>query len=396
MGRKYGVTKGGIVCVVAAAGLSGLISTAAAQADLNIETRIEAATPRFPERIPSTAGEVRVERKVERRLRPPEELEPLIARELARNPQFRTLSATPRTLSTMERQSVIKALGPRAYRSFVTIKRVVTSRKYVAEVSLTLGPTFDTNVPKSNLNPESDFSGTLAPAGRLTVPIGDQADQLVIAAGTSTVRFSHLTAQDFDVVLASAAYDWIKLISDPRYATPGTTRREVLQFAIGSQTAFEPTFRDEKIYFVTPNVSMNWLNLPISSDICSAGAKSEAFCHYVDISIRLAHAFSDVPAAQNTSVSLSGRLGWRFPKQALSATFGGSLTGKTYPDFPRGREDIVLVIGPRFDKVLSDYVTANIGMTYTRQFSSVAASEYDAFAIAAQLVLSNKWQWDRP
>lgn len=334
--------------------------TAVAQADLNVESRIKSQTPRFPDRVPLVSVP-KLERKVVRRLKPRTELDALIAQ----LPAFRSLGIAMKDLPSGERARLVGLLGERAYTTTVVETMVVPPRRYAAELSLAIDPGFDSNVARSDRVPRGDGSTGIGPAARLAIPIGDRYDQFVLGAAATAVQYAELARRDFDLVNASVALQSIEPHTDPRYGTPGTTWREVFEFATRGALSFEPTFSRNSIYFVTPSVAMHWLNLPVSPDICAGRSGARTYCHFADFSVRFGHAFSDVTQAQNGSAALAGKLGWRIPAHDLTLAVGGGITGKVYSQSSVARRDLALSIGPRIEHAPTPSVYVSLSADYT-------------------------------
>jgi hypothetical protein len=359
---------------IIAIAIVGSATDAQAQADINIESRIEAITPRLsaPPPIPAETKIVRGEQK------PESELENLLRK---RRPGFALLKA----LSPEERQKSINSLGDAAYQ----MKSVTEPRKITAKISLPLGLTYDSNAFKSNQDRQNDFAFSAGGAARVTVPIGTKLDQFVLNAGATFARYGRFPSNDIDTLSASAAYQLNNsknLISS--YRSPDTTTYDMLEFAVSDRTSFEPTFRREKVYFISPSITWGRQNIPLTSAICNRKENgNEKFCYFADVSFKLAHSFSDITSLQNTSAGLSGTVGWRIPERSLTLSIAASVIGKEFENFAGRRNDLVLTGGPKIDHALNKFVSTSLELNYTQQYSSVSQAKYNGFVIASKLAL---------
>jgi len=372
--------------------IPGLTATYAqpsrAQADLNIQSRIEALTPPPPvvhsEPTVRTITRETIEPRTQtiRKEVPRSDAEVEADLQKKQGPSI----ATFRAMSAAEQRASAKALGIpltkiqiQTRTVNVRVKKSVTvvePRKTTFTVSVSPGLSYESNVFKTHLNVHGDavFSGGAGFA--LNVPVGKD-DTFTLSAASVSARYPNFPELNFDAITAIANYRYVIGGFYPLQAAQSQDTKvlDALDLRVTTSSSFEPLFSRETVTFVTPSMTVSRLNIPLSNQLC--GEKRDAFCYYADISGSLGYSFSDVLIQENANGNAAATLGWRMPESRLTLALTGKIGGRHYTNFPGSRDDLTLSGGPSILWSLYPNVTASFGVTYYEQYSTVDRARWN-------------------
>lgn len=261
-------------------------------------------------------------------------------------------------------------------------------------------PIYESNANRSNKLGRSDGSVSFGGGFTVTTQGFRNLDVIGISAGTSLVRYARLADKSFDTLTASAqyqlflgAYDvtatMIPLSHGSNLPT-GQVTFNTLTFGLQNSTAFSPTFHAETTSLTTPTLVYSWQNIPFTEALCATRLHKEtsSFCYYADLSVTLGHTLADVRALENTNLAVSATLGDRIGNTDLVALWGTTITGRTYENVVGGRNDVMVAFGPKLQYKPVDKLTTSIGITYNRNYSSLATAQWHGWIAQSALTLS--------
>ena len=245
-----------------------------------------------------------------------------------------------------------------------------------------IGPSYESNATKSDALPHADTSIALGGGFQYTRQGIGNLDVIGVSAGTTSTRYSHLTGNSLDILTTAAQYQlflgaYYNGSSKPLDLSRGSTLStglisfNTLTFGLQNSTAFAPTFKAESLNLLTPTVVYSWQNLPLSTgDRCRTKLKpdrdSDAFCYYADVNLSVGHTSSDNRLQENTNFGISTTLGDRIRDTDLVAALATSVSGKVYDNVPGGRSDVLLQIGPKLVFAPAAAILTSLGVTYNR------------------------------
>ena len=261
-------------------------------------------------------------------------------------------------------------------------------------------PIYESNANKSNTFGRSDGSVSFGGGFTVTTQGFRNLDVIGISAGTSMVRYARLSDRSFDTLTASAQYQMFlgaydvsaKMIdlTHGSYLPTGQVTFNTLTFGLQNSTAFSPMFRAETTSLTTPTLVYSWQNIPFTQALCATRLHKEtsSFCYYADLSVTLGHTLADVRALENTNLAVSATLGDRIGNTDLVALWGTTITGRTYENVVGGRNDVTVQFGPKLQYKPIDKLTTSIGITYNRNYSSLATAQWHGWIAQSALTLS--------
>jgi len=306
------------------------LGTVHAQADLNIQSRIDAVTQPFqvqPVPITPDTGKARPDPDNRSERVVVVKQPPCLERDHhCLSPSELREHAKQRTAKSKKLNSLTKALGPERFEQLLTdLQAVDTSmddrqkikRLFGLQIVITpskpktfvqpdikphptpgkdldqapvqpttfklifpIGPIYETTATKTPVAlAHADTSITLGGGFQFTTQGVGNLDVIGVTAGTTSTRYTSLTSRNLDILstavqyqLFLGAYDgsgkWINL-SHGSYVPSGQVSFNTLTFGVQTSTAFAPTFRAESLNLVTPTVIYGWQNLPLGGGPCT-------------------------------------------------------------------------------------------------------------------------------
>lgn len=261
-------------------------------------------------------------------------------------------------------------------------------------------PVYESNANRSNALARSDGSVSFGGGFQVTTQGFRNLDVVGFSAGTNLVRYARLAARDFETITTSAqyqlflgAYDVTAKMLDLSHGSnlpTGQVTFNTLTFGLQNSTAFSPIYRAETTSLTTPTVVYGWQNIPFNSDLCATrlNPKTASFCYFADVTVSLGHTLADVRQLENTNLAVSAILGDRIGGTDFVASWGTTVTGRTYENVVGGRNDLTVQFGPKLQYKPIDKVSTSIALTYNRNYSSLAAAEWHGWIIQSALTLS--------
>ena len=262
------------------------------------------------------------------------------------------------------------------------------------------GPTYESNANRSNTFGRSDGSASFGGGFTVITQGFRNLDVIGISAGTNSVRYARLSGNSFDTLTASAqyqlflgAYDGSSKMLDLTHGSnlpTGQVTFNTLTFGLQNSTAFSPTFHAETTSLTTPTLVYSWQNIPFTDALCATRLHKEtsSFCYYADLSVTLGHTLADVRVLENTNLAVSATLGDRIGNTDLAALWGTTITGRTYENVVGGRNDVMVAFGPKLQYKPVDKLTTSIGIAYNRNYSSLAAAQWHGWIAQSAITLS--------
>jgi len=262
-----------------------------------------------------------------------------------------------------------------------------------------VGPSYESNATKSDALPHADTSMTLGGGFQLTTQGFRNLDVIGVNAGTTSTRYVSLTSKNLDILTAAVQYQLFLgayqangqplPLAHGSQVPSGQVSFNTLTFGLQNSTVFTPTFRAESLNLLTPTVVYAWQNLPIGGGLCSTrlNPKPDAasFCYYADVSVTLGHTSSDSSLQENTNFGVAATLGDRIAGTDLVAMLATSASSKVYDSVPGGRRDVLLQIGPRLQFSPASAVSTSIGVAYNRNYSNVTAAAWHGWIVQSAL-----------
>lgn len=261
-------------------------------------------------------------------------------------------------------------------------------------------PIYESNANKSNRLGRSDSSVSFGGGFTITTQGFRNLDVIGISAGGSLVRYARLADRSFDTLTGSAqyqmflgAYDISAKMIDLTHGSnlpTGQVTFNTLTFGLQNSTAFAPTFRAETTSLTTPTVVYSWQNIPFNRELCATklNQQTSSFCYFADLSATVGHTLSDNRLLENTNLSAAATLGHRIGGTDLVALWGTTITGRTYENVIGGRNDFTVQFGPKLQYRPLSKLTTSIGVTYNRNYSSLATAEWHGWIVQSALTLS--------
>jgi hypothetical protein len=279
-----------------------------------------------------------------------------------------------------------------------------------------LNGSYESNILKADKTPNSGL--TTGFGGNAVVTTGGVRpyDIAGFGTGTGSARYAQFSTRSLDVWSSMAFYQFylrgttykdheLYSIEDPTVQelilAPNMVTFDTLLIGLQNQTAYTQPFRHETADLVTPQIILSRQNMSVfggdEGNICfNDDPKKKAFCSYADVALLLGQAFSDQSSQQFVTFGLSATLGQRFEND-WKLMLQTAMTDKIYDDFRGGRRDLTLQVGPtlsyatnlRNDPILGQTtLTFTLPMTYTANYSTVAAASWHGFVILPTLTFA--------
>jgi hypothetical protein len=281
-------------------------------------------------------------------------------------------------------------------------------------ISAPFNPTYESNVLKSNTNIQRDISQGFGGSMVLTAPgLKDRPFDLVaFSVASASARYSAFPSKSFDALSEQGLYQIFLGASryddkgKPVGVYPGAPdipsssnliTVDTLSLGYQNQTAFTPGYRIETADLFTPQATLGRQNISLlGSDVnntCSTTSGTLGFCNYVDLSLTAGHTFSDVITLQNTNVAASATLGWRIDKSDWKVTVPIVVTAKDFDNVVGGRRDALVQGGTVLSYVLptkpgEPSLMFSLAGTYYRNYSTVAAAAWHGFIVQPTLTIA--------
>jgi hypothetical protein len=279
-------------------------------------------------------------------------------------------------------------------------------------ISGPFNPTYESNVLKSNTNVQRDISQGFGGSMLLTGPgLKDRAFDLVAFGVTSaSARYSAFPSKSFDalseqgfyqIFLGAFSYDDKRTPSKIYPGAPNIPSSsnlitiDTLSLGYQNQTAFTPGYRIETADLFTPQATLSRQNIsllggdPVNQCNASSGL---GYCHYADLATTVGHTFSDVATLQNTNVAVSATLGWRIDHSDWKLTVPVVVTAKDFDNVVGGRRDAMVQGGAVLSYVLptksgEPSLSLSLAGTYYRNYSTLAAATWHGFVIQPTITI---------
>ena len=273
----------------------------------------------------------------------------------------------------------------------VKTQKIVTPRKIEAVIAATGSYGFESNATKSNIDKRADGVAAAGGSFQLKVPVGpDEKEGTILLYGSTTsVRYTTLTARDFDLSSAGGTFS-TTIWKTPNARADGLTTRDILSFGVEESTTYRPTFEAATVNLVTPSFSWTRSNIPLSSETCGTGIL-ERYCLFGSLRMIVKHTVADVVTVDNTSARFEAALGWVTPVSGLIATVTAGVQENHYVHVVGGREDFTADIAGRLEWGFAPGAILSGTLKYTYVTSSVRRVSWDGLAATPQLKLSWKF-----
>jgi hypothetical protein len=301
------------------------------------------------------------------------------------------------------------------------------------KVSFPLNPTYETDVLKTGNNSSHGESFGIGSNVLVTGPglNGRPFDLVALSAAEASSRYAQFFSQNVDTINTYLAYQAF-LHADGYYFDEKTNKKtfidnidqttskvpagnmttiDTLAFGIQNQTAYTPTFHQEKADFLTPQVTLSRLNIGLddpNAKPCIAASTNPPphppqppqpqFCYYANLSLTVGQSFSDVRTQQNTNAAVSATLGWRPDRAEWNLALQAMATAKDYEDFVGGRRDLLLQAGPvftyapatKFKITPAEYATVlfTLPVTYYKNYSTFSAAAWSGLIVMPTLTIA--------
>jgi hypothetical protein len=284
------------------------------------------------------------------------------------------------------------------------------------KASFPFNPDYESNVLKSNQNNSSGtslgFGGTL----QVTAAGVGPYDVIALSVGSASSRYNQYSSKSFDSVTTQGAYQFfinsydgdgkpIDLPTTSKTSLPAQNMITVDTVALGfvNQTAYTTPFHLETTDLFTPQITFNFQNIPLAGGgknnecwTASQDYRKDGFCYYANLSLTVGQTFSDVQSQQNANVAASVTPGWRIPHSDWNITLPAVATARAYENFPGGRDDVLLQVGPALtytpdpfrNPTINTSLNFSLSATYNQNFSTVSAAAWHGFIIMPTLTVA--------
>jgi hypothetical protein len=282
------------------------------------------------------------------------------------------------------------------------------------KVSFPLNPTYETDVLKTGNN--SSPGESFGIGGNVLVTTGGLRpfDLVVLNAQEASARYTPFSSPNVDVINSFLAYQYFlgavadengRMVPIDEHNPPPANIAnmitvDTLAFGVQNQTAFTPTFHQEKADFFTPQFTLSRQNTDLDDPNdrpCLNSSGKPAFCYYANLSLTVGESFSDVTTQQNANVAAAATLGWRPNGFDWNLSLQAMATAKDYEDVVGGRQDLLLQIGPVFTyapkstNLTNNDATAftfSLPVTYYKNYSTVSAAAWSGLIIMPTLTVA--------
>ena len=360
----------------------GSVSQSRAQADLNIQSRLDSIMPPASAQLPnssaSSAELARGRNLIFVPLKngagvfvPPEKFRSIVIQVTKQRAKNFSEMQKNAPLSTPQAKAVVESLSEVERSQFEELIQtvnpntaVVTRQPPSVQMSFPFNPTYETNILRSGNNNNPGESAGFG--GGLTVASGVEGrpwDFVILNAQEASTRYTPNFSPSVDGASAQASYQLFlhaygynpstKTFVDnlvPGSPVPplpvNTTTFDTATFSVVNQMAFAPTFKNEKTDFLTPQISLARQNIGLDDSSGKPCVTSDKFCYYANLSLTAGQSFSDVRTLENVNFAASATLGWNIPNSSWSLTLPATATAKDYEYVVGGRHDLQLQAGP--------------------------------------------------
>jgi hypothetical protein len=418
-------------CLVLAVIIIVPLDRALAQADLNLQSRVETFSPPFvvqPLPAPKIASQEVTSEKLPSRSR----LLDFITKQLAERRKrqlFRMLESDIPLADIVSRfkESVAKGIDPSIERlspelvikilnhPAVSTKNIYkfalivgfppTAIKFdgkpqpvQVKVSIPFNPTYESNVLKSNSSSIADTSAGFGGNVQVILPGLRNFDLIAVAAGAASARYTDTPAKSLDSFNSSVAYQYFidattadgSPLDLKKVPSPNLLTIDTLTFGFQNIAAYEPAFRAETADLFTPQATVARQNINLSGGKeCQTAADptSKGFCTYANLAANVGQTFSDQLIQQNANVAAAATIGWRIDRTDLAFELQAVATGKAYENFAGGRQDVLLQQGAILKYAPSKSVNASLAVNYYEQYSSVSAASWRGLVVQPTLTI---------
>lgn len=288
-----------------------------------------------------------------------------------------------------QRQKQAKAISP--------LQMFYCNPGNVIKLSAPFNPTVESNVLKNNQNNSFGtswgYGGAVQAFTSAPSAAAQTFDVIGLSAQSASARYNQFPSKSFDSIITQMAYqhflDGSGYTTDNRLIDispdmpnkrdiPPTNMITVDSVAFGfqNQTVFLPGFHAETVDLFTPQVTLNRQNQDLSSNHASCftaipDPRQQGLCYYTDLAFTVGQTFSDVPSQQNFNLTFSATPGIRLNGTDWKLTLPMTETVRAYEDVLGGRDDLLLQIGPVIAYTPPTF-TDRAGNAYALMFSVAA------------------------
>jgi hypothetical protein len=301
-----------------------------------------------------------------------------------------------------------------------------------ARLSFPVNPTYENNILKSGNNSSIGESFGFGSNFLMTMGVDKRPwDLVVFNAQEASSRYNPIHTPSIDgaseqafyqMFLHAYGYDpdakrWMDDLKpgSPKLPPSGMMTYDTLAFGVQNQTAFTPTFRQEKSDLVTPQVTLARQNIGLddpNAKPCGSVTPqrdgtvidSRTFCYFANLSLTGGQTFSDIITSENVNVAASATLGWNIT-DSLSLTLPATATAKDYEHVVGGRRDVLLQAGPTLTYTSAPKATIcstkdtplctvkgsftfSLPVTYYKNYSTVAVDAWSGWVIMPTLTFT--------
>jgi hypothetical protein len=305
-----------------------------------------------------------------------------------------------------------------------------TRQPLTVKLSFPVNPSYENNILKSGNN--SRIGESFGFGSNLTMSTGVDGrpwDLVVFSAAEASARYIPISTPSIDGASEQGFYQmflhaygynpdtktWMDDLGPGSKLPPsGMMTYDTLGFGVQNQTAFTPTFRQEKSDLFTPQVTLARQNIglddpsakPCGSVKSSDGTiiDSRTFCYFANLSLTGGQTFSDVITSENVNVAASATLGWNIT-DSLSLTLPAMATAKDYEHVVGGRRDFLLQVGPVLTYTsappkaticstketlctVKGTFTFSLPVTYYKNYSTIAVDAWSGWVIMPTLTFA--------
>jgi hypothetical protein len=301
----------------------------------------------------------------------------------------------------------------------------------LAQLSLQLNPTYETNILKMGNNSSSGqsvgFGGTFLATG----PGLRSLDLIALSGSEASARYSPNSSPSVDAISSYAAYQmflhadgYVQVNNQPKQpptyssnigenfdnskatVVSGMTTIDTLTLAVQNQTAFSPTFLAEKTDFLTPQFTLSKQNINLDGQnpkACVNVTGSSSFCDFASLSLTVGQSFADVVTQENVNAAGTVAIGRKFDQTDWSLSLQATATTKHYEHFVGGRDDLLLQVGPALSYSAPSFamfndafkgiidtgqVSFSLPVTYYKNYSTVSAAVWSGWIIMPTLTVA--------
>jgi hypothetical protein len=287
------------------------------------------------------------------------------------------------------------------------------------KVTIPFNPDYESNVLKSSQNNSPGTSLGFGGALQVTAAGARPYDVIGLSVGSASARYNPYSSKSFDSITTQGAYQFFidafgyktggipvdNITKEtPKTDLPyqGMTTVDTVALGFVNQTAYTTPFHLETADLFTPQVTFGRQNISLAGggrdNECAAASenpKQDGFCYYANLALTIGQTFSDLQSQQNASVAALVTPGWRIPDSDWNLTLPTTATARAYENFPGGREDVLLQIGPALTyahafsyPTINTSVAFSLSATYNQNFSTVSAAAWHGFIVMPALTIA--------